>query len=345
MNASAVSRDGTSLHLLRRGEEATVDIGATIFLLPGLYPLRLQANEPASTQELQQQLKVSSTTATTTDTHGSLAANDRLAKTSRSMHKPKLASPDSVKAEASKSAATAVDADWDAAQEAWAAIEREVDAVPDSAVLAAESDAQQNKPAQQHEWPGQAAAGVHGSKRARVSRRDEEENDLSAESSVSDSDSDFDTDDYHDANSPGCRAVNKRKRRSTRSATSGGGTRNRTRTTSSTTATPAAALAVNEVSDNSNGGGSDAGGKAVWEWDAGRRKGWQSYSLLYSDKIEAAYQSWWETSLDDETNAEAQSVNIGNGYVVVFGGGIRDGMRQVKADDPTRSRKVRRRVG
>ena len=87
----------------------------------------------------------------------------------------------------------------------------------------------------------------------------------------------------------------------------------------------------------------------MWEWDGGR-SGWKPYSARDNDLVEAAYQAWWEQPLDDdehESDAADGTIKLDTGYMVVFckvtrGGGT--GMRQVKADDPTRSRRVQRRV-
>ena len=68
--------------------------------------------------------------------------------------------------------------------------------------------------------------------------------------------------------------------------------------------------------------------EAQWEWQAGG--GWKAYSGRDNDIIEGAHA------------AGDEMVELDSGYIVVLAGSA--GMRQVKADDPSRSRKVRRTV-
>lgn len=383
VNASAVSHDGQSLQLLRRGEEATVEVGATIFLLPGLYPLQLQSIGPTSMSE--QSIAVTAATAAATDARGSTSGGDHPLQKLSAVSLPKSGPAPSAAAE------------WNAAQVAWEALEQEaedelshttaagadrggsddVDDGDDSnddtsairkpppengAVINSasteNSDVHQSKRGQQRQRHKQATDQARGSKRAR-------EELLSAESSVSDSDSDFhaehlsDDGDYQNADSP---ASTKRKRRNTRSnvhRSSGSDTwshNSATRAAAATSSATAAAAGVD--ADQASSKVSSSTSTAVWEWNAGR-SGWKTYSAMHNDLIEAAYQAWWEQSLDHDEHEHSNvdrgadedgMIRLDNGYTVVFAGsdgasrGGATGMRQIKVDDPTRSRRVRRRM-
>ena len=377
MNASAVSHDGTSLQLLRRGEEATVEVGGTVFLLPGLYPLRLQTSAPPLMYEQERTQKTNAAAAPPAsgdvDAAKAVAPTDWprgvSVDTDKSLAKSgPVRNPASalLSRSAATSAAASVDVDWDAAQAAWAALEQDLDdegetdsttdgrrgrraatAATDvaysssakgklpSSSTSLSTDLQQNKRKRQ-------APSVHlapTNKRTRADRSDDDHSDVSSESSVSDSDSDWDAgrdadDEYQHASSPGHAVENNRNRRSSRNNSSSARCQRR----ASPPATTAAAS-----SSNANA----ATCRAVWEWDGGR-SGWKPYSARDNELVEAAYQSWWEQSLDDddhESDADG-TIELDTGYIVVFCKGTRGGtgMRQVKADDPTRSRRVQRRV-
>lgn len=363
VNASAVSHDGTSLRLLRRGEEIIVEVGATLFLLPGLYPMRLQANSPVLACEQERERNADAT--------GAVADVTPL-EDSKPVGKQASSLDPGGTAEAAAVVASA-DIEWDAAHAAWAeleqSIEQEAEGAPDRATTAsghdggavaspaaapstknkvpvtakavvgstsdANTDQQQNKRARQLKQQRQATTPAPSSKRAHSDRSDDENN-SSAESSMSDSDSDFDAgrgsdDEYQDTVSPGVVVGNKRKRRSIRNISSGSAGRK-------TATAPATASNIDDSGKSSDGG------RAVWEWDGGR-SGWKPYSEKHHDLVEAAYQAWRAKSLDDDEHASDadDTIELDNGYIVVFGGG-RATARQVKADDPTRSRKVQRRV-